>query len=547
MLKPRAGSIPVAQYLRMSTEHQRYSTDNQRIEIDRYAESHGMKIVATYEDSGKSGLTLWGRPGLQKMLDDVSNTRREFEAILVFDVSRWGRFQDVDESAYYEFVCRRAGVPVLYCAEPFGDVPGPMSIVIKSVKRAMAAEYSRELGAKVFAGQSLLARRGFHMGGFAGFGLKRVLVSDTGEVKGDLGRRQLKSIQTDRVVLALGDPFDCGLVRLIFHLFVKRKMPEADIARQLNWGGYPSRTGMQPWRSEMVRAVLRNERYTGTALYARRSCSLKTPWHENPPERWVRVENAFPAVVSREIFEAARAGLEARNRHYWSDHEMLDVVRRIHDKYGDVTPGLMMKEPGAPQTTLFILHFGSMADACEAAGISPSDKLRARRVILQRRRRTKILLLEELAARYASMGVGFYWHPQTRRACVEGGLTLSVRSSQAYRSGTGVPFWLIPPDRRVAPDMNLVARLELDGDQVLDYFVVPGDEKRVGYVNAKGDAVRAWVNQYRLQSMDDVIRRLEMVRLSRPPALPRLMTHLSKRRRKFQGIRKRDEHPIELR
>src|SRR4249919_2328754 len=139
-----SGMVPVAQYLRMSTEHQRYSTTNQGEAIGAYAREHGMEVVRTYEDSGKSGLTLVGRPGLQELLDDVHDPDRPFQAVIVFDVSRWGRIQDVDESAYYEFVCRRAGVQVLYCAEPFGDVGGPMSDVIKGVKRVKAAEFSRE-------------------------------------------------------------------------------------------------------------------------------------------------------------------------------------------------------------------------------------------------------------------------------------------------------------------------------------------------------------------------------------------------------------------
>jgi len=37
--------------------------------------------------------------------------------ILVYDVSRWCRFQDVDESAYYECICKRAGINFAYCAE----------------------------------------------------------------------------------------------------------------------------------------------------------------------------------------------------------------------------------------------------------------------------------------------------------------------------------------------------------------------------------------------------------------------------------------------
>jgi hypothetical protein len=68
---------------------------------------------------------------------------------LVLDVSRWGRFQDVDESAYYEFLCRQSGVRVQYCAESFVNDLSPYSNLVKAIKRMMAAEYSRELGVKV--------------------------------------------------------------------------------------------------------------------------------------------------------------------------------------------------------------------------------------------------------------------------------------------------------------------------------------------------------------------------------------------------------------
>ena len=50
------GPIRVAQYLRMSTENQRYSTENQQNAIAEYAEKHGYVVVASYIDAGKSGL-----------------------------------------------------------------------------------------------------------------------------------------------------------------------------------------------------------------------------------------------------------------------------------------------------------------------------------------------------------------------------------------------------------------------------------------------------------------------------------------------------------
>jgi len=98
-----------AEYVRMSTEHQQYSTDNQRDKIREYAAKRGIEIIRTYADEGKSGLRIEGRQALQKLIKDVESGVADFQVILVYDVSRWGRFQDADESAYYEYICRRAG------------------------------------------------------------------------------------------------------------------------------------------------------------------------------------------------------------------------------------------------------------------------------------------------------------------------------------------------------------------------------------------------------------------------------------------------------
>ena len=90
-----------AQYVRMSTEHQQYSTENQRDKIIEYAEKRQIDIVRTYADEGKSGLRIDGRLALQQLIADVESGQADFQIILVYDVSRWGRFQDADESAYY--------------------------------------------------------------------------------------------------------------------------------------------------------------------------------------------------------------------------------------------------------------------------------------------------------------------------------------------------------------------------------------------------------------------------------------------------------------
>src|SRR5580765_3692025 len=147
------GPVRAAQYVRMATEHQQYSTENQTDAMRRYGEARCMEIVRTYSDAARSGLKLEGRDGLRELLRDVESGRADYTDILVYDVSRWGRFQDADESAYYEYRCRRAGIQVIYCAEQFENDGSPVSTIVKGVKRAMAGEYSRELSTKVFAGQ----------------------------------------------------------------------------------------------------------------------------------------------------------------------------------------------------------------------------------------------------------------------------------------------------------------------------------------------------------------------------------------------------------
>src|ERR1700677_1447653 len=205
--------VAATQYLRMSTEHQQYSLENQSKAILNYAESHGFQVVRTYSDAAKSGLVLRHRIGLQQLLRDVVGGVSTYRVILVYDVSRWGRFQDTDESAHYEFLCKSAGVPVHYCAETFANDGTLPSLIMKALKRTMAAEFSRELGVKVLAGQKRLAGLGFKQGGMPGYGLRRMLISASGVPKKELAKGERKSIATDRVILVPGPVHEVQCVR----------------------------------------------------------------------------------------------------------------------------------------------------------------------------------------------------------------------------------------------------------------------------------------------------------------------------------------------
>src|SRR5207302_1557605 len=243
----------------MSTDHQRYSTENQSEAIKQYAARRGLEIVRTYEDAGKSGLRLDGRDALKQLIDDVQSGKADFATILVYDVSRWGRFQDADESAYYEYICKRAGISVRYCAEQFENDGSPVSTIVKGVKRAMAGEYSRELSVKVFAGQRRLIELGYRQGGPAGYGLRRQLIDQNGIAKAELERGEHKSNRTDCVGLIPSPEEEIETIRFIYDCFVTDSKTEVEIAATLNARGILTDLG-RCWTRATVHQVLINEK-----------------------------------------------------------------------------------------------------------------------------------------------------------------------------------------------------------------------------------------------------------------------------------------------
>ena len=219
--KPAAARTPAAQYVRMSDDGQQYSIENQKSAIQEYADRNGFSVVKTYADAGRSGVVLNRREALRALLQDVISGEAEYRAILVYDVSRWGRFPNSDEAAHYEFLCTRSGVPLHYCAEPFANDETPSSSILKALKRSMAAEFSRELGDKVFRGKSRLVQMGFWVGGQPGYGYRRLMISADGKPKQRLKFGECKSLTTDRIILVPGPRNEIACVRHMFSMVLE--------------------------------------------------------------------------------------------------------------------------------------------------------------------------------------------------------------------------------------------------------------------------------------------------------------------------------------
>ena len=363
---PAKGASDAVAYVRASTEHQQYSTANQMDVIERYATGRGLSVIKSYSDEGKSGLTLRGRASLTELLRDASTGAFAFKHILVYDVSRWGRFQDVDESAYYEYLCRLAGLSVHYCAEPFENDGSIFSSIIKSLKRVMAAEYSRELSVKTFQGHCRGFKKGFLQGGMPGFGLRRMLVAEDRTHKMLMLTGEHKALRTDRTTLVLGPKHETDAVKYMFQQFVGKGRSERQIARSLNKRGSLNQVG-RPWTRFSVHQILTNERYIGNTMYCRRSNKLKNAWITNPPEKWLRAVGVHPPIVEPALFRAAQERIAERARRA-TDEEMLDRLRAVLACHGRITGQLINDFEGGPGRSTYNERFGTLLHAYRLIG-----------------------------------------------------------------------------------------------------------------------------------------------------------------------------------
>jgi len=462
--------IRAAEYVRMSTEHQKYSTENQSEAIRQYAERRGIDVVRTYADEGKSGLRLDGRDALKQLIADVVNGRAEFTMILVYDVSRWGRFQDADESAYYEYICKRAGISVQYCAEQFENDGSPVSTIVKGVKRAMAGEYSRELSAKVFTGQCRLIELGFRQGGPAGYGLRRMRVDQAGAAKGELARGEHKSIQTDRVTLVPGPPEEIETVRWMYRSFVKDGKTEGEIASALNARGIATDLGRQ-WTRGAVHQVLINEKYIGNNVWNRVSFKLKRKRVRNQPDMWIRADGAFEPIVARSLFDAAQAIIHERSRRLSND-EMLDGLRRLFQEHGYLSGLIIDDAESLPSSSAYQGRFGSLLRAYQLVGFSPDRDYRyveINRALRQMHPR----IVAETVSEIARVGGAVEQDPTTDLLTVNREFTVSVVIARCRETAARSLRWHIRFDTSLKPDVTVAVRLDSSNRAPLDYYLLP--------------------------------------------------------------------------
>ena len=490
--------VRAAQYVRMSTEHQQYSTENQSDVIQEYAAKRGIEIVRTFSDSGKSGLRIDGRDGLKELIEVVQRGEADFSMILVYDVSRWGRFQDADESAYYEYICKRAGITVQYCAEQFENDGSPVSTIVKGVKRAMAGEYSRELSAKVFKGQCKLVELGFRQGGPAGYGLRRMLIDQAGKPKAELRPGEQKSLQTDRVVLVPGPTEERAVIRRIYRLFVHEGRTEREIAAELARSGLLAERD-RSWTRGMVHQVLTNEKYIGNNVYNRISFKLKRKRVRNPPEMWVRRDGAFDPTIDADDFAAAQAIILERHRRF-SDEDLLGRLRELVDRHGRLSGLLIDETDGMPSSSAYRHRFGSLVRAYRLIAYRPDRDLSFIE-INRRLRQLHASIVDDAIHSLEQNGGAVTRDPDTDLLSVNGMLNVSIVIARCITTPADALRWTLRFDVDLFPDLTIAVRMDGPNRAPLDYYVLPTLDVHLARLRIKEDN-GIFLDGYRYESLD---------------------------------------------
>jgi len=482
----------------MSTEHQQYSTSNQIDVIKEYASNNNMEIVNSFEDEGKSGLRIEGRDALKNLIDTVVKGEANFDTILVYDVSRWGRFQDADESAYYEYICRRAGITVIYCAEQFENDGSPTSTIIKSVKRAMAGEYSRELSSKVFQGQCKLIHLGYRQGGHAGFGLRRMLIDQNGAPKGILKYKEMKSIQTDRIILVPGPREEVEIVNWIYKQFVDYGKPEREIADMLNTQGV--KTDLErSWNNATVRQVLINEKYIGNNIFNRRSFKLKKKRIKNPSDMWIRADGAFEGIVDPGLFIRAQEVFRERSKKF-TDDELLNMLKALYQKKGWLSSILIDECDSMPSSAVYKNRFKSLIRAYNLVGYVPDcdySYLEINRRIREMHPKIVETFIAEIQANEATVD----YDATTGLIRINEEYSALLVISRCCFTEAGNSRWLIRLNPNLTPDITIAVRLNHTNDAPLDYYLLPSiditiDKLRLAEQNG------VYLDVYRFDNLD---------------------------------------------
>ncbi len=280
--KLREDFTPAALYARVSSDRQDVdlSVAAQLRALRDYADKNDYLVVREYVDEAESGKVA-DRPQFQRMLDEASKPESPFKEILVWKFSRFTRKRE--HAVAFKSMLRRRGIRVVSITEQAED--SATGRLLEAIIEGVDEFYSENLAQEVRRGMREAASRGFWMTTYAPYGYRRVHVQD--------GAKKRPKLELN--------PPDDDVVRRMFDMALQGKS-NLDIAKTLNAEGIPTSNGKK-WLKTTVHFLLTNEAYAGTVVWGANAKDGAPP---------VRVEDAHPAIVSKQEFQRIARIMESR-------------------------------------------------------------------------------------------------------------------------------------------------------------------------------------------------------------------------------------------
>ena len=280
----------VVSYARVSSDSQDVdlSISAQLRALRDYAAKNGHDIVKEFIDEAESGRTA-ARPAFKEMIALARGKEPPFSAILVWKLNRFSRNR-VD-SVTYKALLKKRGIRVISITEPLEE--NPSGRLLEGVLESIDEFYSANLGQDIKRGLREAASRGFFVGGRPPPGLHKVPVKD-----GPKTRYTLEP-----------DADDSSAVKMVQRMFdlAGKDVGTKDIAKALNRDGALTAGGHR-WGKTTVHKILTNEAYCGTLVLGGRPGHVAARSGETP----VRVANAWPALIDKDIFASVQAKMAAK-------------------------------------------------------------------------------------------------------------------------------------------------------------------------------------------------------------------------------------------
>lgn len=243
--------------------------------------------------------------------------------------------------------------------------------LVKHLKRAMAAEYSRELSVKVGVAKRGLSAQGYWCGGQPSYGFRRCVLKADGSPDRILESGEHRTVQGRRVILVAGPAHEVAVVRRVFREFVVEGLGTPAISHRLNAEGRRA-SGGAPWAREKIRRLLSDEKNAGVLVTGRVRTDLRVPSPE-PRARWIRVVGAYPELVTPQVFALAQMNLAHTIRDA-TDEQLLQALRACWRRHGHLSAALLRITPEAASPSHYRKRFGSLMNAYAAAGYKPDRR-----------------------------------------------------------------------------------------------------------------------------------------------------------------------------